>query len=1164
MRLEKIKLAGFKSFVEPTTVVFPERLIAIVGPNGCGKSNLIDAVRFVIGESSAKHLRGSAMADVIFNGSATRKPASLASVELVFSNEEGRLGGEYASFNQIALKREISRDGESRYYLNGTRCRRRDVLDVLLGTGLGPRAYAIIEQGMISHLVEAKPEELRLFVEEAAGLSKYKERRHETELKLEHVRANLQRACDIRSEIKQQVERLAKQARKAEKYHALGQAIQQCQKELIAIRWRQAECEHRRQQARVSELENALAAEQAALNQAEQATAEIRAKTQRLTQQLQAQQSQLYELNAAISRCDQSLRHAQKTLEERERSLEAWRGELTRCQEVSAEIRAQLASVEQERERLEREQILCLDQLKEAQDKRQAAELHWRKLQRQFDHDREAYGRSVAQTELLKAEIGHLEHQLEQTRLRHAQFTQERQQLVQALDALDLDALKQQMVQAQAVRELKLEAVAAATQSLQQLAEQKREIERQLKELDAEYSRVQGRLSALETLQHHALGKDRSRLNTWFNAQGLKDTPRLAEVLDVETGWETAVESALSEWLEAVLVSDLSWLPQAAAELEEDVALLELRPGTPQAQNDALTTKLRTPWDLTPWLSGFRCIASLSEALARRRELLEHERWITPCGDQIGPTWVKLKRLKEPHRGILERQKNLQELRLQLEVLAQRRRQQQDQLTQLTAALSEAEQGLKTLQAEERDSHTLSERLAAELNAAQLRQAEMRERIERLDQEILKTSSQRQALEAKLNGHVQELARQTESVAAQAQALEKLQGECERARADFARIEANAQRHRDLNTQLTAALERVAHTRQLLEQQLQRSESQEQQLRERLRRTEAEQAEGRAPLEQTRRELETLLARRAVLENELAGTRAALKQSEAELRDRTGLWRRLEEARDQARSALEQARLNAEAARVRWQTVAAEAKAVELPEILQSLPEVADPQDWQNRLEQLKAQQARLGDVNLAAIEEHRLHSERLRFLDKQCADLEASLEMLAKAIRQIDRESRACFRTTFETVDRHFRERFPLLFGGGEAWLELSGSEDPLDAGVRIVARPPGKRNSSIHLLSGGEKALTAIALVFSFFELNPAPVCLLDEVDAPLDETNVVRFCQLLKSMSERVQFIFITHNKITMEIAAQLIGVTMREPGVSRIVAVDLKQAAEMAAA
>jgi chromosome segregation protein len=1157
MHLEKIKLAGFKSFADPTAIVFPKRLVGIVGPNGCGKSNLVDAVRFVIGESSAKHLRGGAMPDVIFNGSATRKPAAFASVELIFDNREGRLGGEYAKFSSLALKREISRDGESRYFLNGTRCRRRDVVDVLLGTGLGPRSYAVIEQGMIAHLIEAKPEELRGFVEEAAGLSKYKERRHETELKLEHVRANLQRAADLRAELKAQVEHLANQAKQAERYRALGQAIQHCQQELIAIKWRQAESAYRCQQARLNELEKALAQAQAGLAQAEQTVAHSRAEVERLSLQLQEQQASLYELNALINQCDQALRHAQKTLEERSRALEAWRSELSKSQAARVEIQAQLKGLAQERARLEQEHLLSLTKLEETQKRCREAELGFERLKLSVERDLEAHRQLKAQAEMLKAEVRHLEHQLAQTLKRRDQLIEERASLLQALETLDLAALELKLLQAQKTQELKLAALESFSRSLKELAGQKQETERSLRELEVKTGALKGKLEALETVQREALGKDRAPI-----------APRLAEVLEVESGWEKAAEIALSEWLEAVLVESLSLaleeLSGAGSLLEEGLVLIEPRPVKVQTAGEVLTSKIKTPWDFTAWLSGYRCILTLEEALARRGELSACERWITPQGDQVGPNWIKLKRAN-PQPGILERQKTMQALRFELEVLEQERLKVKEQFDRLTARMHEGEKQLKTLQAEEREAHALGVSLAAELKAAKLRQAETQEKLKRLAAEILQVENSAKALEAKLAEHAEELARQVELTAAQAGSLEERKRECDKSRAHFQQLAAEVQKSRDLEIKLRAALERVDEAVKLLEQQFRRVEAQEQDLSERLKRTEAEQLEGKAPIERLQRELESLLARRAGLERELASTRSALKQAEAKLREHMGLWRRQEEVRDRAKSALEQARLEAEATRVLWQAASAEAQAIgDLAEVLNSLPETANLQDWQARLERLKAEQARLGEVNLVAIEEHRRQEERLRFLDKQCHDLEIALERLEKAIRQIDRESRSCFRATFEAVNRHFKERFPLLFGGGEAWLELTGADDLLEAGIRIMARPPGKRNSSIYLLSGGEKALTAVALVFAFFELNPAPVCFLDEVDAPLDEANVERFCQLLRSMAERVQFVFITHNKTTMEIADHLIGVTMREPGVSRIVAVDLKQAAEMAAA
>ncbi|GAB4361249.1 MAG: chromosome segregation protein SMC [Methylohalobius crimeensis] len=1166
MRLEKIKLAGFKSFADPTALVFPGRLIGVVGPNGCGKSNIIDAVRFVIGESSAKHLRGSAMADVVFNGSSNRKPVSLAGIELVFDNHEGRLGGEYARYAQIALKRQVTREGQSQYFLNGARCRRRDVMDVLLGTGLGPRSYAIIEQGMVSRFVEAKPEDLRLFVEEAAGLSKYKERRRETELKLQHVRANLDRVEDIRGELQGQVKRLARQAKKAEQYRELTRSIEQRQAELTAIQWRQAETEHRRHQAELQGMESELAGRESALEEAENEVTEARSQTQNLTQNLQSQQAKLYDLNAAISQCDQNLRHAQKTLQERERSLDAWRAELERSQCAIAETQTELEHLEREHLQVQAEWEQHRSRVEQIQAQRQTAKNRRQEARQAFERQGEVLKRTESEAQLLEVEIRHLEGHHSRNRTRLEQLAGERRQLEQSRDSGAVDALARQLSEIQTRREAQQEAIQSTSQTIRRLQDEKQAIERRIKQSESESSRLQGKLSALETLQRHALGKDHERLNDWLKALGLQDAPRLAEALESEADWELAVETALAEWLESVCLEDLASVAQAAPELEENAAFVLKHPTLASSvPADSLTGKVTSPMDLAPLLGGFRCTESLDTALARREELATHERWITPGGDQVGPTWLQLRQRGESNQGVLERQKALRELRGSLDTLDRERSRDQAEKNRVNEALSETERDLETLRSGERDSHSRHSRLQAELGAARTRQKEIQTRLERLAREYESTEKDNRALADKLAEHRRELARKTEAKADQEAAAGKLQADLNRAHAEFDRIENEARRQLDHQHRLEARREKIEHARGLLRQQLARAERQESQLRERLRHAEAEQTEGKAPIQAAERELTSLLERRPALEKDLARTRAAVQEAEAGLRDSTERKQQAEAQRDQARSALEQARLAAEAARVRWQAAQNEVatQAVDLDRTLASLPPSAGVAGWRKRLEQLKADQARLGDVNLAAIEEHRQHSERLRFLDKQHADLESSVEMLEKAIRKIDRESRATFRATFDAVNGHFRERFPALFGGGEARLELTG-DDPLDAGVRIVARPPGKRNSSIQLLSGGEKALTAVALVFSFFELNPAPVCFLDEVDAPLDEANVGRFCQLLKSMSEQVQFIFVTHNKATMEIADQLIGVTMREPGISRIVAVDLKQAAEMAAA
>lgn len=1166
MRLEKIKLAGFKSFVEPATIVFPKRLIGVVGPNGCGKSNIIDAVRWVMGESSAKHLRGSAMADVIFNGSTNRKPVGLASVELIFDNSEGRLGGEYARYAQIALKRQVTRDGQSHYFLNGTRCRRRDIMDVFLGTGLGPRSYAIIEQGMVSRFIEAKPEELRLFIEEAAGLSKYKERRHETELKLQHTRDNLERLEDIRSELTAQVKRLERQAKKAEKYRQLNHAIEHQQQELIAIKWREAADQHQRNQTEIEQLQRAVRDNSTAL---EQAQAELNRQRQAVEQrqaELNRLQAQLYDLNSAISHCDQTIRHSQKTLKEREQSLAAWREELKRSEAAIDQDSQQQDQIQAHCQQLEIE----LEQLRSAEaqalEQRRQCDRDWQVRRRELAQKREELSRLREQLELTRVEIRHLEQTHEQSRKAQTALQQELDQLHQSNDASGLTQLEQSLAAAEQRHHQQTVAISEQHQAIQTLRQTIEHHQQQLQKLHNQQSQIQGEITALETLQRHALGKDKKSLQKLLANFGIEQAPRLGELVEARAGWEKAVEVALSDFLEAVCVEDLALCLSMAERLQqEDMTLIDLQSGAETVDDGVLATQIQCRGRLQALLAGARCCQSLTEAFQRRQELAAHEFWITPEGDRVGQNWLKLHRAKDKSGGILERQKTLRELHSQLTGLAEHQQQHRASLTETQSRLAALEHTLEQLRRQEREDAREASRLQAELAAAKARAEENRQRIGKLRQFQQESENNLTRLQQNLADHRNRLQTMESQVQLVSKQLEQLQNDNHQARAAFEQADTQTRQLQTERSKLEAALEHSRKSMDLLQQQAFRAQKHRDQLLDQLQRAQQQQAEGKQPLQAAQQEMEELLARRQPLEQALGECREALKLAESQLQEQQARQQQSQTQLEHAKKALEQGRLDAEAARVKLVTIEEQAQEANsrLEAVLSRLPAEADAKTWQTQLERLKTDQARLGDVNLTAIEEHCLHSERLRFLDKQHADLNASVEMLEKAIRKIDRESRSRFKETFEAVDGHFRQRFPALFGGGEGHLEVVG-DDLLDAGVKIVARPPGKRNSSIHLLSGGEKALTAVALVFSFFELNPAPFCLLDEVDAPLDEANVGRYCQLLQSMSERVQFIFISHNKTTMEIAEQLIGVTMGEPGVSRIVAVDLEKAAAMAAA
>ncbi|CAL1239432.1 chromosome segregation protein SMC [Candidatus Methylocalor cossyra] len=1165
MRLEKIKLAGFKSFVDPTTLPLPGNLVGIVGPNGCGKSNIIDAVRWVMGESSAKHLRGENMADVIFNGSSTRKPVSMAAVELVFDNAEGKAPGEFARYPQISIKRQVTRDGQSTYLLNGTRCRRKDITDLFLGTGLGSRSYAIIEQGTISRLVEAKPEELRELIEEAAGISKYKERRHETELRLAHTQDNLDRLRDLRDEVGRQLESLRRQVKKAEQFVALRAEERRYREQLLALRWRRHEALQR-------ECQDALAGHEARFralyeqNRALDAALETqRRHHQTLQNTLQEQQAHYYELGAEIARLDQIIEHARRTqeslLKEQSRLQEEnqrARRDLDQDLEQLKALRDQAAATAQALEHSRRAEA-------EAQAARDAAERALLEGRQGFADLRREIDRDQTQVELHTVRLRQLEQRQRQLDERRGRLRGERDELASILDSGELDELRC------AARELEAER-GALEERLRQLDEEIRQQRRRVQDLQhrldarrAEAHALEGRIGSLETLQHHAMGKDRAKLRRWLAEQGLERALRLAECLEVQPGWEAAVESVLGHHLEALCVESAApYVPRLAELADESVAFLETRaapsPATPATGR--LLERVRAPWSLAALLGSVHCADSLEQARAASARLADHESVVTRDGVRFGNGWLSAHRRTQDQAGIIQRERELREARARRDAVFKEIQILQEELAGAATAVQEAEREHARVQADERRLSSELTRAQAEASAAAARHDQAAKRLRQIEQEQAE-------LEEQWAEHCEELA---ETRTLRFEAEERLahrqpqaaQWEAHNAalearlvEADTALAAAREQRHG-----LQGRLESLRSSEALIERHLERAQHQFQHSSERLAAV-AAQTTLASSAEDERLQRDGLLALRAQAERALAELRRQAGEAEAEIR-------RLEEARqrngrelEDIKGDLERIKLELSANAVRRQTVQEQFEALGAdPEAaLVGLPEQADEALWQERLNALAEQIARLGAVNLTALEEYRAQEQRLEFLDRQHQDLTASLTTLRGAIDRIDRECRSRFQDTFDRINAGLGRMFPKLFGGGQASLELIERDSP-EAGVRIMARPPGKRNSSIHLLSGGEKALTAAALVFAIFELNPAPFCLLDEVDAPLDEANVGRFGQLVKEMSERVQFLFISHNKATMEIAQHLAGVTMKEPGVSRIVAVDLDAAVELA--
>ena len=1170
MRLEKIKLSGFKSFVDPTTVPLPGNLVGIVGPNGCGKSNIIDAVRWVMGESSAKHLRGESMADVIFNGSSSRKPVGLASVELTFDNADGKAGGEYAKYQEIAIKRQVGRDGQSNYYLNGTRCRRKDITDIFLGTGLGARSYAIIEQGTISRLIEAKPDELRAVIEEAAGISKYKERRHETEIRMRHTLENLERLKDVRDEVAKQIGNLQRQAKKAEKYTELKGQERTYRQQLLAIRWRKYDQLLQQHQAVLLECENAFKTLVSEDNELNEILADALERKETLQKQVNDKQGQYYELGAEISRLDQAIKHAHKTREELIRERDRL---LTEQQQTQAELDHdgdRMVEIREELVQLETEQGNAQQQEQDAAAARQGADQALRAWRDQWERHRSELNRSQGQAEIQRARIRQLEDQQRQLQARREKLVGERAQLAGELKNDELEILAEELAEAELAKSQSQSRLDELIGLVQQERARVKVCHDELHKLRAEKHSLQGKISSLETLQQHAMGKDRGALTRWLKEAGLDAASRLAEHLDVQPGWEAAVESVLGIHLEAVCVPETGpYLePLSAASHPESVALFETRQRTAAPGDVSAPTLMdcvQSSWHLGSLLGSVYRADDLAQAQSLSTRLAEHESVVTPDGARMGPGWLLVQKPDDGKSGVLKRERELRELKQHQTELQGRLNALEDQLADAEEASRQAEFEREQRQSEVNRHNTAITQLKSQVSALTARTEQLRKRQMQLDAELgdleeqvlgnAEDSEEARTMLAQSERDLAELQHQAGGLADQQQMQESAMAD-----ADMALRMA-----RDRVHGIRSRLETLKSTENLTFKHLERLQNQHRQAEGRLEDLNRRMNESGAPLDDEQQALEKLLEERRSLELSLGEVRKKLADAEQEIRNISEIRMRKERELDNIKKRLEQTKLDYQANDVRRQTVQEQFEEIGAnpDEVIPTLPEEAEEKEWHNRVTQLGEEIARLGAINLTAMQEYEEQSERMKFLDQQYNDLTESQTTLQQAIEKIDRECRARFKETFDKVNAGIQRMFPKLFGGGQAYLEMM-ERDLLEAGVSIMARPPGKRNSSIHLLSGGEKALTAVALVFSIFELNPAPFCLLDEVDAPLDDANVGRFSQLVKEMSEQVQFLFISHNKVTMEIAQHLAGVTMKEPGVSRIVAVDIDEAVELASA
>ncbi len=1167
MRLKSIKLAGFKSFVDPTTVHFPSNMCGVVGPNGCGKSNVIDAVRWVMGESSAKHLRGESMTDVIFKGSNSRKPANQAMVELIFDNNEGRVTGEFAAYREISVKRTLNSDAKNTYYLNGSKCRRKDVMDIFLGTGLGPRSYAIISQGIISNLVESKPDELRVFIEEAAGISRYKERRRDTENRIRRTNENLERLTDLREELGRQLGHLQRQAQAAEKYKEYKTEERLKKAQLQALKWQTINTGAQSQEQAIREFEVQLEAAISQQRSADAAMEDDRVQQMELSDRFHEAQSSYYGTGNEVTRIEQTLQHREERSKELSRDLEQVEHSWEEAREQLADDQQQLEAFQEELIELEPELAMLQDQESDSGDVLTQAEEAMQRWQQEWDNFNQRSHEPKRTAEVEQSRINHAEQVMGRLQEREGRLKEESAALGGAEDQEEMTLLSEKLTELELTAETVELRIEECVEAVEQQRDQVQNLTAELENNRDELSMVRGRHASLEALHQASLHQDTGTIE-WLEQHQLNEHTRLMDKLQVDAGWERSVETVLGDSLQAVCLDSLDPVADALGALEQG-SLVLLEAGTNHRYSPSLselpllTDKVINGQEALPLLAGIYAADSLEAALSLRSKLQSGESIITPDGIWLSSGWLRVNRGVDNNAGVLERQKEMDALGEKLITLEENSQLLKEQLESARGKLEQHESQREQLQKQLSDLNRNQGEVRADLGARKVRLEQFSERRRRLEHELQEVREQyeleqevigesRMRLQEALD-HMEEDIGRREAMQEQREKLQtRLEEVRHQARFDKERAHQLALRQQSINTQISslkAAIERLSQ--------------QSTKLRERREFIRESMSESNSPEGDLREQLEEMLARRLEEEEAMQQARMALEEVEQRIRAGEKVRHSAEQQAQKVREQLEKLRMDWQGMQVRRTTLAEQLKEdqFDLETVLENLPDDASEQQWEQELERIAARIERLGAINLAAIEEYETQSERKQYLDAQNDDLESALNTLENAIRKIDKETRQRFKMTFDKVNTGLQELFPRVFGGGQAYLALTG-EDLLDTGVAIMAQPPGKKNSTIHLLSGGEKALTAIALVFAIFQLNPSPFCMLDEVDAPLDDANVGRYAKMVSEMSDKVQFVYITHNKIAMQAASQLVGVTMHEPGVSRPVSVDIEQAAAMA--
>lgn len=1138
MRLKQIKLAGFKSFVDPTKIPFDNALSAIIGPNGCGKSNVIDAVRWVLGESSAKNLRGDSMTDVIFNGSSARKPISVAGVELVFENSQGRLAGQYASYQEISVKRQVNRDSESTYFLNGQKCRRKDITDLFMGTGLGPRSYAIIEQGTISRLIESKPQELRVFIEEAAGISRYKERRRETENRIRHTRENLERLNDIRVELGAQLDKLSQQAKAALQYRELKTNERLLHSQLLVIRYQELLSQTDKLDQESSVLETQAEQLQTTTRHSETTVTQLKQQLEELSDAEHKLVEQYYLAGNNITKFEQQLKHQQQQDTQLQQQISALQQQIATGERTIANLNdsyqqlvTQADDLAPQTEQAQSELDLIDEQLSIVED---ACD----EQQTQLTQYAETLASTKMQLALSQSSLAHQQQSLQQDE-------RQKQQLNQELTALNQQDNQTQLLEVETQ-------LTSLDQTLSATVEQQQTLEQQVSALQHSVEQHREAYQSLKqtmTHRHSRLQLIDELLAGHTQAEGLQ----LWQVVDVQPGWEKAVDMVLQGLSQLPVLSQAQGMPTPS------------RIGFTQGEvlsNQAFNTQV----NLAPWLKSVIWAKNLDEASQRLPQIADDQYIATQEGYLVGHGFV-LNHTQSGQSAIVLSQERC-ELSAELESLAHQLNAAQQQLTEYTQkvaadqlALGQVQQHSHQLQIQQTKLQSTLVSLQQQRDDKQQKQQQCHDLLSKLELTYHDKQMQIEAYEAQIFSQEQAMSDAINQHEVAQHAWQNSQAKLRETKTK--RLEAVSKL-----TQQQATVQQHATQQALAQQQLQQQtekqaefSTQYTQLQKMLQ--DNQHQRGEHQIAQLSVQLTQALEQQQALQQQLQQNRA--QQAELQISfDSSVLMQK------QQLVALQDLTQKISALKLRREGLKGQANAqlqllqeqqIQLQQVIADMPEHATASVWAEQLEKVKQKISRLGAINLAAIEEFETQRERKAYLDSQDDDLNKGLTTLEDAIRKIDKETKTRFKATFEAVNHDLGQLFPKVFGGGRAYLALT-DDDLLETGVTIMAQPPGKKNSTIHLLSGGEKALTALSLVFAIFRLNPAPFCMLDEVDAPLDDANVERFCRLLQEMSQSVQFIYISHNKITMEMADQLIGVTMHEPGVSRIVAVDIEAAVALA--